>query len=97
MYLKKIFDHLSGIISCRFLFFYRIINMVGLFAVSRSLRVMSVGRHCGHQLQSRARISVTRVACLAQGFEKQILQEGSGSSPTKGQKVCLRSIYFLAQ
>ena len=59
--------------------------MVGAVAVSGGLRVAV--RRCRHQLHHRAGISVTRVACLAQGFEKEILKEGTGAQPAKGQKV----------
>jgi len=41
------------------------------------------------QQQQQARISVTRLACRAQGFSKEIVTEGTGAQPTKGKKVRL--------
>jgi FKBP-type peptidyl-prolyl cis-trans isomerase len=56
--------------------------MVGLASSFGGLRVAA--RTAG-QMQKCARLSVTRVC--AQGVSKEVVKEGTGAQPTKGQKV----------
>ena len=65
--------------------------MVGALAVKSGLRV-AVRR--GAAINQQRGITMTRPTCMSQGVEKKIIQEGTGPTPTKGQKVKALLITF---
>lgn len=66
--------------------------MVSAVLKSSFTRAMQAGRAtstCGIR-SSRGRFGrAMKTTCLAQGYEKEIIQEGSGPTPTVGQQVAV--------